>query len=276
MIHCVEKCKKKLEKEQFTNKIVLYNFFIKTWGNISINYFDNILKKIDIISKYQDKFGKIPSEINTCFNTYYAKYNQTLQSNALYIILLYTCNQIILNQNLLEKYSYQLLISIQYMRNNYTKNKANCFQNIVIYQALKYAKKMLNDHFELQDSTINIEIEKIKEWTFKHYWNGQYFKTKTKEFSEEINGFAIMFNLVNPSEIQKIIKGRKLLYFLNSNLNHQLLFLLSCIKWSNLDWIDKELCQIESKNSLSQKNTTCSLYITCRLALEKEKILRKN
>ena len=59
------------------------------------------------------------------------------------------------------------------MRNNYTKNKANCFQNIVVYQAFKYANEILNDQFELlNDSTINLEIEKIKRLFFNRFWNG--------------------------------------------------------------------------------------------------------
>ena len=216
MISCITKCQQKLENNDNYNYINLYNLFIETWGCISINHFDHILKKFDLFSNNQNKFGEIPLEIYKFFNIIKIKYNFKIQTNAIYILLLYTLNKICLDDNLIEKYSYHFLLCFQYIRKNYTKTKTNCFQNIVVYQAFKFSNDIFINHFKINDSTINLEIENLKDCLFNRFWNGIYFKDDNK-FSEKINAFAIMFNLLIKFQIIKLCNIKEKIYFLNNN-----------------------------------------------------------
>lgn len=272
---CIEKCQKTMNKNTPTNKIILYNFFIETWGNMAINNINPIIQKLDIISKFQNNKGKIPSEITYFICVHIPHYNNSVLMNAIYIIILYTVDKILLEHNILDKYSNQLLNAINYLNSHYLKN-SDCFQNFFVLQALTYVNDFYKNNFykndfNLEKPTINHKINTLNKIINQNFWS-------TEKKNLNVFSFALLFNLVDEDTKNKIIKDRVLLLNCKSNLNMQLLFLLSCVKWTSLEWIENELTKLEMIIIMREKKdlTICSLYITCRLTLEKEKILRKN
>jgi hypothetical protein len=289
---CVEKCHKDIDSSNFSFCIDLPTFFVECWGLLSISKLTTVVSVLRTLSAAQKKCGEIPSKVYTVGNLRKATFNATVEMNAMYIILLDAANPIAIKEHLVERFTPYILKAAQYLRKHYVEAKASCFQNILVWRALKCYRKIAKEYLELVDPSLDYEIEQIHKWTMEHYWKRHYFRTPPVEFCQKTNGFAIMFEFVSNAESAALVRARYLIKQPSRRLDKDLLFLIATIKHcasmkatfdpteenrqsysdSLVQRVDAELKLIE--HHILDKKTYASravnsLYISCRLAVEK-------
>ena len=275
---CMLICHNSLQKKTTHRRLISSReFFIKSMGFLTINHISYVEETLSKLANTQHTDGSFPRYItfgNVSMNlksfipkSKAAKLEANIETNAFYIIGVHTLEQI--NCELIQHIP--IVKAVKFLYNNSRLHSP--FHAILLITAFNAYKDLTSSiHFDLDIRLIDLKIQQLERYTMDNYWNGHYLKTPQGGFCEKTNAFAILFHFTKASSV--ICSWMKLSPV--TNIVNRLLFLIAIIHHGDrtyIDTIEKELTTIERTiiSSMHVKTTIASLYVTCRIALEKTK-----